>query len=97
LPVTPRYREGGPKLAKSKSRWTSTTSGDPPPRRIAMGIGEHGDKNVVKGVGHQVEGKVNEVAGAVTGDLGQELKGKTEKNLGKLQETLGRTEEKAAE
>ena len=61
-----------------------------------MGLGERGDNNVDKGVGKQVEGKVNEVAGAAKGNLGQELSGKVEKNVGKVQEKLGHTEQKAA-
>jgi len=61
-----------------------------------MGLGERGDNNVDRGVGKQVEGKVNEVAGAVKGDLGQELGGKVEKNVGKAQEQLGYSEQKAA-
>jgi uncharacterized protein YjbJ (UPF0337 family) len=60
-----------------------------------MGLGHDGDKNVVKGTGKQAEGKVNEVAGAAKGDLGQELGGKVEKNVGKLQEKVGRGEQKA--
>jgi len=43
-----------------------------------------------------VEGKVNEVAGAAKGALGQELSGKMEKNVGKVQEKLGHSEQKAA-
>ncbi len=61
-----------------------------------MGLGERGDNNVDKGVGKQVEGKINEVAGAAKGDLGQELSGKVEKNIGKVQEKLGHSEQKAA-
>jgi uncharacterized protein YjbJ (UPF0337 family) len=61
-----------------------------------MGIGEHGDNNVAKGVGKQVEGKVNEVVGAAKGNLSQELGGKVEKNIGKAQEKLGHSEQKAA-
>ena len=61
-----------------------------------MGVAEHGEKNQAKGLGKQVEGKVNEVAGAAKGDLGQELKGKVEKNVGKVQESFGKGETRAA-
>lgn len=61
-----------------------------------MGVAEHGAKNQAKGLGKQVEGKVNEVAGAAKGDLGQELKGKVEKNVGKVQEGFGKGETRAA-
>jgi len=40
------------------------------------------------GLGNQVKGKANEVAGAVRGDTGQELKGKVQKNVGKAQQKL---------
>jgi uncharacterized protein YjbJ (UPF0337 family) len=61
-----------------------------------MGVAEHGVKNEVKGTAKQAEGKVNEVAGAVKGDLGQELAGKVEKNVGKVQAKFGRGEQDAA-
>src|SRR5437763_14681362 len=65
-------------------------------KEIIMGVAGHGEKNQAKGLGKQVEGKVNEVAGAAKGDLGQELKGKVEKNVGKAQESFGRGETRAA-
>jgi uncharacterized protein YjbJ (UPF0337 family) len=46
------------------------------------------DRERSTGLGNQVKGKVNEVAGAVRGDTGQELKGKVQKNVGKAQEKL---------
>jgi uncharacterized protein YjbJ (UPF0337 family) len=61
-----------------------------------MGVAEHGVKNEVSGAGKQVEGKVNEVAGAVKGDLGQELAGKAEKTVGKVQAKFGRGEQEAS-
>ena len=61
-----------------------------------MGLGERGDNNVDKGVGKQVKGKINEVVGAAKGDLSQELGGKVEKNVGKAQEKLGHSEQRAA-
>ena len=61
-----------------------------------MGVADHGVKNQAKGMGKQVEGKMNEVAGAAKGDLGQELKGKVEKNVGKAQEAFGKGETRAA-
>jgi uncharacterized protein YjbJ (UPF0337 family) len=44
------------------------------------------------GLGNQVKGKANEVAGAVRGDTGQELKGKVQKNVGKAQQRLNEPE-----
>ena len=52
-----------------------------------------GTKNQAKGVGRQIEGKKDEVVGAITGDTSQELGGKLNKNLGKAQEKLGRVQE----
>jgi uncharacterized protein YjbJ (UPF0337 family) len=48
-----------------------------------------GMDNESKGLGRQVEGKKDEVLGAVTGDTSRELKGKLQKNVGKVQERLG--------
>ena len=42
-----------------------------------------------KGLGKQIKGKTNEVVGAATGDTSRELKGKIEKNVGKVQERFG--------
>ena len=42
-----------------------------------------------KGLGKQIEGKKDEVLGAVTDDKSRELKGKIEKNVGKVQERFG--------
>ena len=52
-----------------------------------------GIENESKGLGHQVEGKKDEVLGATTGDTSRELKGKVEKNFGKVQERFGRKQE----
>jgi uncharacterized protein YjbJ (UPF0337 family) len=64
-----------------------------PRKETAMGVAEHGVTNEAKGMGKQVEGKAKEVAGAVTGNLSQELAGKVEKNVGKAQASFGRGEE----
>lgn len=48
-----------------------------------------GMENERKGLGRQIEGKKDEVLGAVTGDKSRELKGKVEKNIGKVQERIG--------
>ena len=37
----------------------------------------------------QAKGKANDVAGAVKGDTGQQIKGKVQKAVGKVQEKLG--------
>ena len=50
---------------------------------------DYGIENKAKGIGRQIEGKTNEVVGAIQGDTSQELKGKVQKNLGKGQEKLG--------
>ena len=43
----------------------------------------------VAGKVKQAKGKANDVAGAVKGDTGQQIKGKVQKAVGKVQEKLG--------
>jgi len=38
----------------------------------------------------QAKGKMNEIGGAVKGDTGQEIKGKIQKGVGKIQSKLGK-------
>jgi uncharacterized protein YjbJ (UPF0337 family) len=52
-----------------------------------------GMENQSKGLNRQIEGKKDEVLGAVTGDTSRELKGKLEKNIGKVQEKIGRKQD----
>ena len=47
------------------------------------------DKDRVEGAGHQVKGKVKEVAGKVTGDTKLETEGAAEQVAGKIQNTVG--------
>ncbi|MBF0458688.1 MAG: CsbD family protein [Nitrospirae bacterium] len=46
-------------------------------------------KDKVKGMYHEAEGKVKEMAGKITGNSDLEIKGKVEKSAGKSQEKLG--------
>ena len=46
-------------------------------------------KQEAKGLGKQIKGKINEVAGAIKGDTAQELKGKGQQVVGKGQQKLG--------
>jgi uncharacterized protein YjbJ (UPF0337 family) len=43
----------------------------------------------MQGTGHEVKGAIKEVAGKVTGNPCLEVKGKVEKNVGKLQHQVG--------
>lgn len=47
-------------------------------------------EDVAAGKIKQLKGKANDVAGAVKGDTGQQIKGKVEKAVGKVQEALGK-------
>ena len=47
-------------------------------------------EDVAAGKAKQVKGKANEVIGAVKGDTSQQIKGKIQKGVGKVQEKLGR-------
>jgi uncharacterized protein YjbJ (UPF0337 family) len=49
-----------------------------------------GREDVAAGKAKQLKGKVNDVVGAARGDSGQQLKGKVQKGVGKVQEALGK-------
>ncbi len=49
-----------------------------------------GREDVAAGQAKQVRGKVNDVVGAAKGDSAQQLKGKVQKGVGKVQEKMGR-------
>ena len=48
-----------------------------------------GKEQESKGLNRQIEGTKDEVLGSVTDDKSRELKGKLEKNVGKVQERFG--------
>jgi uncharacterized protein YjbJ (UPF0337 family) len=48
-----------------------------------------GIDNQAEGLRKRIDGKVDEVAGAVKGDTSQELGGKVKRNLGKVQQRFG--------
>jgi uncharacterized protein YjbJ (UPF0337 family) len=47
-------------------------------------------EDVAAGKSRKAKGKANEVSGAVKGDTSQQIKGKIQKGVGKVQEKLGR-------
>lgn len=49
-----------------------------------------GKEDVAAGQAKQVKGKANDIAGAVKGDVGQQIKGKVQSAVGKLQEKVGK-------
>jgi uncharacterized protein YjbJ (UPF0337 family) len=49
-----------------------------------------GHEDVAAGKVKQVKGKANDIAGAVKGDTAQQIKGKAQRAVGKLQEKLGK-------
>ncbi len=49
-----------------------------------------GHEDVAAGKVKQVKGKANDIAGAVKGDTAQQIKGKAQAAVGKVQEKLGR-------
>jgi uncharacterized protein YjbJ (UPF0337 family) len=49
-----------------------------------------GSEDIAAGKAKQIKGKINDVAGAVKGDTGQQIKGKLQKGVGKLQEGMGK-------
>ena len=51
------------------------------------------DKDIAEGQIKQVHGKLQDIAGAVTGDSDTQLKGKTNEAAGKVQEGYGRVKD----
>lgn len=49
-----------------------------------------GREDIAAGKTKQLKGKVNDVVGAVKGDTSQQVKGKIQKGVGKVQEALGK-------
>ena len=49
-----------------------------------------GREDIAAGKAKQVKGKLNDVVGAVKGDTSQQVKGKIQKGVGKVQEALGK-------
>jgi len=50
-----------------------------------------GSEDVTAGKIKQVKGKANDTIGAIKGDTGQQIKGKVQKGVGKVQEKLGKS------
>ncbi len=50
-----------------------------------------GREDIAAGKLKQIKGKANDIAGAIRGDTGQQLKGKTQKVVGKLQQEIGKS------
>lgn len=59
---------------------------------MADDLGTDGLKNQVKGAAKEVEGKVRNAAGGLTGDTSEQLKGKAKEMEGKAQRKVGETE-----
>ncbi len=49
-----------------------------------------GREDIVAGKIKQAKGKANDIAGAVTGNTGRQIKGKLQKAAGKVQEAAGK-------
>jgi uncharacterized protein YjbJ (UPF0337 family) len=69
---------------------TSTVYDEPDGPEETVKEKSMGSKDIAAGKVKQIKGKINEVAGAVKGDTGQEIRGKIQKAVGKVQENIGR-------
>jgi uncharacterized protein YjbJ (UPF0337 family) len=56
-----------------------------------------GSEDVAAGQVKQVKGKANDIAGAIKGDTAQQIKGKIQKGVGKVQEAIGKESTKTNE
>ena len=54
-------------------------------------------EDTAAGMAKQLKGKANDVAGAVKGDVGQQIKGKVQKAVGKVQEAVGKADSKMSQ
>lgn len=61
---------------------------------MADDLGRDGLENQVKGSAKEVEGKVRNAAGGLTGDTSEQLKGKAKEMEGKTQRKVGEAEDK---
>ena len=61
---------------------------------MAEHLGKDGVENQVKGAAKEVEGKVRNAVGGLTGDTSEQLKGKAKELEGKGQRKVGETETK---
>ncbi len=53
-----------------------------------------GREDIAAGKAKQLKGKLNDIAGAVTGNTARQVKGKLQKGVGRIQESLGHASEK---
>ncbi|MGA2441247.1 MAG: CsbD family protein [Tepidisphaeraceae bacterium] len=53
-----------------------------------------GREDIAAGKAKQLKGKLNDIAGAVKGNVGQQIKGKMQKVVGKVQEEIGKASSK---
>lgn len=49
-----------------------------------------GKEDIAAGKIKQIKGKANDVAGAITGNIGRQIKGKVQQATGKIQEQIGK-------
>lgn len=59
---------------------------------MADDLGTDGLENQAKGAGKEVEGKVRNAVGGLTGDTSEQLKGKAKEMEGKTQRKVGEAE-----
>ena len=62
---------------------------------MADDLGRDGIENQAKGLGKQVEGRVRNAVGGVTGDTSEQIKGKGQDLKGKVQRKIGEKEVEA--
>ncbi len=58
-------------------------------------LNTRGAENQIKGTAKEVEGKVRNAAGGITGDTSEQVKGKAKELEGKVQKKFGEAERKA--
>jgi len=59
---------------------------------MADDLGRDGVENTGKGIGKEVEGRVRNAVGGLTGDTSEQIKGKAQELKGKAQRKIGQKE-----
>ena len=60
-------------------------------------IDRKANENRLKGLGKEIEGKLRNAAGAITGDASQQLEGKAQELKGKVQRKIGDAQDELSE
>jgi uncharacterized protein YjbJ (UPF0337 family) len=64
-------------------------------KRDQQDMATEGGKDQLKGLAKEVEGRVRDAAGGLSGNTNQQLKGKGQQLKGRIQQAVGKSKQKA--